>query len=286
MHRLLAAADSAILVEFDEDPEAEGCVEAGGSAAGEAGAAGSAAGEAGARGSAAGDAEPGGPAAGDAAAAAGGAGAGGTAAGGGSGRVGAERAVLGLDAALRAAAVPGVVETVPGLTSLLVQYDCLRTSHDAVAAAIEEAVARSDAAAPPEGRLVALPLCSDPDLAPDLATVAARCGRGEAEVVELICSVEHRVAMLGNLPGLPYLVGLPTALWMPRRDQPRESVPAGSVAIAAGLTCVYPVRAPAGWQVVGRTVDDLFDAEREPPCLLGPGDRVRFEPVARERLAL
>jgi len=199
--------------------------------------------------------------------------------------------VLALEAALRSAAVPGLTETVPGLASLLVEYDCLQTSHAGVALAIEVALGalpatRGGVWGGPAGRAVVLPLCVDADLAPDLAEVAQRCGVGSAVAVELICSVEHRVAMLGNLPGLPYLTGLPEVLSMPRRDEPRESVAAGSVAIAAGLTCIYPVRAPGGWHVVGRTVDDLFDAQRDPPCLLTPGDRVRFEPVGRGRLGL
>lgn len=196
-------------------------------------------------------------------------------------------AVLGLEAALRSAAIPGLIETVPGLRSLMVEYDCLRTSHGEMAAAIAAVLQ----AAPPQrsvglgpGRRVVLPLCCDAELGVDLAEVAASCGLPRDGVIARLCAVEHRVALLGNLPGLPYLVGLPAELTLARRTEPRTAVPAGSVAVADGMTCIYPVSAPGGWHVVGATGAVLFDAEREPPCLLAPGDRVRFELVPRSRL--
>jgi allophanate hydrolase subunit 1 len=56
-------------------------------------------------------------------------------------------------------------------------------------------------------------------------------------------------------------------------------VPAGSVAIAGEFTGVYPRSSPGGWRLLGRTDLILFDPHREPPALLVPGDRVRFEVV-------
>jgi allophanate hydrolase subunit 1 len=36
---------------------------------------------------------------------------------------------------------------------------------------------------------------------------------------------------------------------------------------------------PGGWQLIGRTPLVLFDPASEPPCLLAPGDRVRFRAI-------
>jgi biotin-dependent carboxylase-like uncharacterized protein len=88
--------------------------------------------------------------------------------------------------------------------------------------------------------------------------------------------------MLGNLPGLPYLLGLDARLQVPRRDDPRDAVSAGAVAITGALSCVYPCAGPGGWNLIGRTDAVLFDADREPPALLAAGDTVRF--VARDSL--
>jgi allophanate hydrolase subunit 1 len=68
-------------------------------------------------------------------------------------------------------------------------------------------------------------------------------------------------------------------LELPRLETPRTEVPAGSVAVAAGYCGIYPRGSPGGWNLLGRTEAVLFDAAREPPALLEPGTRVRFEPV-------
>jgi allophanate hydrolase subunit 1 len=59
-------------------------------------------------------------------------------------------------------------------------------------------------------------------------------------------------------------------------------VPAGSVAIATGLTAIYPWESPGGWHLLGRCPVPLFDARRASPSLLAAGDRVRFTPVSSD----
>lgn len=88
--------------------------------------------------------------------------------------------------------------------------------------------------------------------------------------------------MIGFLPGFPFMGDLPAPLRLPRRAQPRVRVPAGSVAIATGLTAIYPWESPGGWHLLGRCPVPLFDARRTSPSLLAAGDRVRFVPVSAE----
>jgi FixJ family two-component response regulator len=68
-------------------------------------------------------------------------------------------------------------------------------------------------------------------------------------------------------------------LALPRRATPRTRVPAGSLAIAERQTAIYPQASPGGWHLLGHTPLRLFDAQREPPCPLALGDRVRFLPI-------
>jgi allophanate hydrolase subunit 1 len=49
------------------------------------------------------------------------------------------------------------------------------------------------------------------------------------------------------------------------------------VAIAGEFTAAYPRATPGGWRLLGHTDVTLFDARRDEPALLAPGDRVRFE---------
>jgi KipI family sensor histidine kinase inhibitor len=124
-----------------------------------------------------------------------------------------------------------------------------------------------------EGPLVELPVTYD---GPDLEAVARHCGLAVEEVVERHRRTEFVVAFCGFAPGFAYLSGLPADLHVPRLDEPRATVPAGSVGLAGPFTGVYPRSSPGGWQLVARTDATLWDVDRDPPALLTPGTRVRF----------
>lgn len=114
---------------------------------------------------------------------------------------------------------------------------------------------------------------------PDLVDVARHAGLDVDELIARHSAVRYTVAMLGFAPGFPYLIGLDPTLAMPRLDTPRARVDAGSVGIGGAQTGVYPKAGPGGWRIIGRTRQTLFDAARDPPALLAPGDHVRFVPV-------
>jgi KipI family sensor histidine kinase inhibitor len=114
---------------------------------------------------------------------------------------------------------------------------------------------------------------------PDLAAVADATGLSVAGVIERHSARLYRAAFSGFAPGFAYLTGLDRALELPRRSNPRSRVPAGSVAIAAGYSAVYPRSSPGGWHLIGTTNAVLFDPDRDPPALIAPGAIVRFRPV-------
>ena len=89
--------------------------------------------------------------------------------------------------------------------------------------------------------------------------------------------------MLGFAPGFPYLLGLDPQLAVPRRSNPRQRVPAGSVAIGGNQTGIYPDELPGGWQLIGRTPLRLFDIASSNPSRLAPGDHVRFHAIDEDR---
>ncbi|MEA2281332.1 MAG: hypothetical protein QOK21_1939 [Solirubrobacteraceae bacterium] len=189
-------------------------------------------------------------------------------------------AVLGLHAALEAAALDGVVELVPAARTVLVAFDPAGTDADRVGAAVSalawEPGARSD------GALVEVPVVYDGE---DLGDVAALAGMSREEVVRRHLEGEYVAAFCGFAPGFAYLDGLDGALRVPRRATPRTRVPAGAVAIADRFAAVYPRESPGGWQLLGRTSLALWDVDAEPPARLVPGTRVRFVEAASEAVA-
>jgi KipI family sensor histidine kinase inhibitor len=113
----------------------------------------------------------------------------------------------------------------------------------------------------------------------DLESVAERAGLTIAAVIAAHVSATYSVAFCGFAPGFAYLAGLDPALHLPRRVAPRTRVPAGSVAVAAEYSAVYPTASPGGWHLLGRTDLAMFDPARTPAVLLEPGCTVRFVAV-------
>lgn len=193
-------------------------------------------------------------------------------------------AVNALDAAIARlqadGGLPGVIETMPTFRSLTVFFDPLVTGRAALLAALQPLLAGDVDRAVAPGRRWRLPVCYEGEAAADLATTARATGLDEAAVVALHSGTEYRVYMLGFLPGFPFMGDLPEPLRLPRRAEPRLRVPSGSVAIATGLTAIYPWESPGGWHLLGRCPVPLFDVRRAAPALLAAGDRVVFAPVS------
>ncbi|NRB54453.1 MAG: 5-oxoprolinase subunit PxpB [Salinicola sp.] len=170
---------------------------------------------------------------------------------------------------------PEVVETVPAVNNLLV----VCRDADAVAR-ISERLRRGgfegDAGAVP-GRDIAIPVHYGGIGGPDLTAVAAHCGLSVKALVEAHSAAVYTVLCLGAHPGFGYLAGLPAALSVPRRASPRARVEAGSVAIGGSQAGVIAAPTPSGWNLIGRTELTFFDLQEQPPNLLRPGDRLRFE---------
>lgn len=114
---------------------------------------------------------------------------------------------------------------------------------------------------------------------PDLAEVAELTGMSPDEVVAAHTGTPWRVAFGGFAPGFAYLVGGDPRLDVPRKAEPRTTVPAGSVGLAGAFSGIYPRSSPGGWQLLGTTDAPLWDAERPSPALLTPGTTVRFHAV-------
>lgn len=191
---------------------------------------------------------------------------------------------------LRAARIPGVADAVSSYHSVMVglAMDGAPPAGEPATPATPSSVERdiagalgevSASAPPPSANVVEVPVLYGGEHGPDLSDVAGRTGLSPEAVVKLHANATYEVLFLGFLPGFAYLHGLPSALATPRLERPRALVPAGSVAIGGGQTGVYPSATPGGWRIIGRTPRPLLQPEREPTCLLQPGDGVRFVPV-------
>jgi KipI family sensor histidine kinase inhibitor len=179
--------------------------------------------------------------------------------------------------ALRDAELPGVVDLVPGSRTVLIKLQdrrYLQPTKQRLDRLTAQPAAAVEAPAAPD---LVLDVVYD---GADLDDVASMTGLDVPGVIAAHTGTLWRVAFGGFAPGFAYLVGGDRRLEVPRRDEPRTKVPAGSVALADEFSGVYPRQSPGGWQLIGRTDAPLWDVDRPQPALLTPGAWVQFRAVS------
>ncbi len=183
--------------------------------------------------------------------------------------------VRALHAALAEDLPLGVTNLVPAARTLLLQLDPRRADVSEVERAVRRT--RPVRGREQEGELLRVPVVYD---GPDLPEVARLTGLSEREVVDEHAARDWTVVFGGFAPGFGYMAGGSGRLRVSRKQESRTRVPAGSVGLAGEFSGIYPSPSPGGWQLIGRTDLPVWRVDRDPPALLRPGVRVRFEEVA------
>jgi len=174
----------------------------------------------------------------------------------------------------------GCQEIVPGIDSVVVQFDPCAVSVSTLEKGIERILAEAPGPLAPTGEVLEIPVVYGGDAGPDLEALCARVGISRDEFIDLHTSLDYPVDMVGFTPGFAFIGGLDDRLRVPRRSEPRQHVPAGSIGIADGRTGLYAMASPGGWNIIGRTPRRLFDPGAADPFALKAGMRVRFRAVS------
>ena len=186
----------------------------------------------------------------------------------------ANRRAIAFAAGLDRAPLEGVEEIAPGLVSVLLRT---RPGADFWRLSGELRLRIEAGAGLPDGPLREIAIVFDGE---DVAEVAGRVGLDAGAFVARHNDSVLRVLATGFAPGFVYCGFHPEALAVPRREQLRPMVPAGTVLFAAGQTAIAATPIRTGWHVIGRTEFQNFDPAATPPTILRPGDRVRFTVAA------
>ena len=186
-------------------------------------------------------------------------------------------------AAVEAALGEDLVDLVPSYASLLIIYNAMLTDHLSVAHRVKACMESLESSGEQEGRTVVLPAYYAPEAGEDLEDLAQRAALSTEQVIEIHSGTEYRVYAIGFAPGFAYLGEVDERIAAPRLATPRQKVPRGAVAIADRQTAVYPAVSPGGWNLIGRCPVRMFDPDATPTMPVQVGDRIRFEPIGRER---
>ncbi len=219
-----------------------------------------------------------------------------------------------LEQAIISKHIEGLLETVPGVRSLLIKYDGLQLPLKKLL----ETLKSIEKELPPvkgleiSSRVVHLPIAfhdrwtldaiaqyissvrDEAPYLPDNVEFVARCNGLEniEKVAAYLTSTQIMVIGLGDVYlGAPCAVPLDPRyrLVTPKYNPARMFTPEGAVGIGGAFICIYPMESPGGYQLVGRTLP-IWNAFQttppfaEEPWLLRFFDRIQFELVSEKEL--
>ncbi|PKP82607.1 MAG: hypothetical protein CVT79_03960 [Alphaproteobacteria bacterium HGW-Alphaproteobacteria-18] len=168
------------------------------------------------------------------------------------------------------------LDVVPGKCEVTVQFDPLELSpakaQSLLVALMKEYSLSEEIVFP----IMTLHMLADEASAPDLPRIAAENGLTPGVFLDRIDASLLSVDMMGFTAGFAYLTGVDARLVSPRLSIPRQRVPAGSVGMITGQLGLYALAGPAGWPIIGRIVEPLFDLSRHDPFTLEAGMRIKL----------
>ncbi|MBL8597873.1 MAG: carboxyltransferase domain-containing protein [Devosia sp.] len=182
----------------------------------------------------------------------------------------ANRQAIAFAAQLDADVPEGVEEIAPGLVSVLLRT---RPGTDFWQLSGELRLRLQDAPVKVAGNSWSIPVVFDGE---DLMEVCDRLKLAPGAFVVRHNDTPLRVLATGFAPGFVYCGFHSPAMVVPRREQVRPMVPAGTVLFAAGQTAIAATPIRTGWHVIGRTIFQNFDPDETPPTAFSPGDTVEF----------
>ncbi len=192
------------------------------------------------------------------------------------------RKVREISVSLEETPIVGVTEVIPTYRSVLICYDPVRINPERLRKEILDRERSLDKLEIPPPETTEIPVAYGDEFGPDMEFVAQHNRLSPEEVIQIHSSGTYLIYMIGFTPGFPFLGGLSEKLFTPRLENPRQLVPAGSVAIANNQTGIYSLDSPGGWRLIGRTPIKVYDPTRSPPIILKAGNYLRFKRISRD----
>ncbi len=186
--------------------------------------------------------------------------------------------------------IPGMIEAVPGYSSLTIYYDILfirnllnkqTTAFEWISESLKKFIPKENIETGDPQILIKVPVCYETEYAPDLDFISSQNKISHEEVIYLHTSATYHIYMLGFLPGFAYMGMVDEKISSSRKQKP-VFVEAGSIGIAGKQTGIYPFRSQGGWQIIGKTPIKLFDKEKINPVLFKAGDKVQFYSITKD----
>lgn len=171
----------------------------------------------------------------------------------------------------------GIKSIVPAYCSIMVAYDETIISYKALKNEMIKLWSSLTLDDDTNIKTYHIPVCYDEKFGLDLSEISIQKKMSIDEIITIHSQQTYHIYTIGFMPGFPYLGKLDPRLELPRKETPRLQVLAGSVAIAANQTGIYPCDSPGGWNIIGKTPINLFSPIHS--YSMSIGDRVKFKVI-------
>lgn len=175
------------------------------------------------------------------------------------------------------------VEVINTYHSLLIVYNyTIENIYDKVLA-LKGLISKANIGKKINSKIHYVPVCYEEEFGLDLELISRAKNLKISDIIELHTAPVYTVYFIGFLPGFLYLGGLDEKLQISRRSSPRMKVEKGAVGIGENQTGIYPKSSPGGWQIIGNSPVSFFDKNSNPPCVILPGDKVKFYAITKSQ---
>ena len=182
---------------------------------------------------------------------------------------------------LRKLNLDGLIEIIPSYTSIFITFDIFKYDFETLKNIIEQNI-NLDLEENFDEKIITVDVYYGTEVRFDLIDMSSKIKLSIEEIIQIHSNKLYDVYAIGFLPGFAYLAKVDERIALPRLSTPRKIVPKGSVAIADIQTAIYPQQSPGGWNIVGKTVFELFDKKLDNLSPLNVGDKVKFNPISKE----
>ncbi len=191
--------------------------------------------------------------------------------------------VLNLKGIIEKELVEDKVEVINTYHSLLIVYMfTIENIYDKISG-LEALISKANIGKKINSQLYHIPVCYNEEFGLDLELLSNEKNLKISEIIQLHTTPIYTVYFTGFLPGFLYLGGLDEKLQISRKSSPRMKVEKGAVGIGEKQTGIYPKISPGGWQIIGNSPVTFFDKNRNPPCVISAGDKVKFYSITKTK---
>lgn len=179
--------------------------------------------------------------------------------------------------------IKSIVQLKSAYNSLLIQYSIININFENEVILLESLYKKLRNDNDKVSVLWKIPVCYDVIFGIDLEEISTVKKLSKKAIIEKHTEAVYTVFFIGFLPGFLYLGGLNKALFVARKASPRLKITKGAVAIGGNQTGVYPSESPGGWNVIGNSPVEFFNARLDPPCFAKPGDKLMFQSISLKK---